>query len=100
MNFGLSSDPNSPLTATPYSNNLDNSMMGFNGFIDSSWMFNDPSMATTFSQSVIGVNKLDFLACAVQQDLLMSTAATAENSTLNEQNAGEELSDEQHVCRW
>jgi hypothetical protein len=100
MNFGLSSDHNSPLTATPYSNNLDNSMMGFNGFIDSSWMFNDPSMATTFSQSVIGVNKLDFLACAVQQDLLMSTAATAESSTLNEQNAGEELSDEQHVCRW
>jgi hypothetical protein len=98
MNFGLLSNPNSPLSATPYSNNLDSSMLGFN---DNSWMFVDPSIPTTFQPEMIGVTKLDFLACAVQQDLLMSTSALPDGSMKLETNAIEEsLDTQQCVCRW
>jgi hypothetical protein len=98
MNFGLSSNPNSPLSATPYSNSLDSSMLGFN---DNSWMFVDSSMPITFQPDMIGVNKLDFLACAVQQDLLMSNSALHGKSMKLERDATEESSDAQQcVCKW
>jgi hypothetical protein len=97
LNFGLSSNPNSPLSATPFGNGFDNSTLGFN---DNSWMFVDPPMSTTFQPDMLGANKLDFLACAVQQDLLMSTSALRDTETSGSISTGETSDAQQRVCRW
>ncbi|KAH7085998.1 hypothetical protein BKA63DRAFT_560617 [Paraphoma chrysanthemicola] len=86
MNFGLSSDPTSPITSTPFGNNMD---LGFN---DNSWMFVDPTLSTPFPD-MIGASKLDFLATAVQQELKPLSAERDTSTT-------DGLSNEQHVCRW
>lgn len=96
MNFGLSSNPTSPVTASPFGNGFDNSsMLGFN---DSSWMFVDPSLSEPFQGDMMGANKLDFLASAVQQDLLASTSAVRDtpldSSVDNSSNA------QSCVCKW
>jgi hypothetical protein len=96
MNFGLSSHPTSPVTATPFGNGFDNSMMGFT---DNSWMFVDPSLSAPFQGDMLGANKLDFLAAAVQQDLLPSTSALRDTTIIDSSTVGES-SDSQHVCRW
>jgi hypothetical protein len=96
MNFGLSSNPTSPVTASPFGNGFDNSsMLGFN---DNSWMFVDPSLSEPFQGDMMGANKLDFLASAVQQDLLASASAVRDtpldSSVDNSSNA------QSCVCKW
>jgi hypothetical protein len=94
MNFGLSSQPTSPETATPFGNGFNNSTLGFN---DNSWMFVDPSLSTPF-QGDFGANKLDFLASAVQHDLL--TTSSMRDTTVKDEDTLGELSDTQHTCKW
>lgn len=94
MNFGLSSHPTSPMTATLFSQGFDNSMLGFN---DNSWMFVDPSLPAPFQDDMLGANKLDFLASAVQQDLLASTS-TVRDTTLQTLAPGDD--EQQCVCKW
>jgi hypothetical protein len=96
MNFGLSSQSTSPETATPFGNGFDNSMLGFN---DNSWMFVDPSLSTPYQEDYIGTNKLDFLASAVQHDLLTSTSSMRDTTVKDEDTLGES-DDTQHVCKW
>ena len=96
MDFGLSSHPTSPVSATPFGNNFGTPIMGFD---DNSWMYVDPS-APFQGGDMLGASKLDFLAAAVQQDLLPATSAvrsTAESATHGH---GESSDSQQHVCRW
>jgi hypothetical protein len=99
MNFGLSSMPTSPMTATPFSNGFDNSMLGFN---DNSWMFVDPSLSTPYQGDLAGLSKLDFLASAVQQDLLASTSSSMRDTRNDSTSTSvRDTSDAQQcVCKW
>jgi hypothetical protein len=98
MNFGLSSMPTSPMTATPFGNGFDNSMLGFQ---DNSWMFVDPSLSMPYQGDMSGLNKLDFLASAVQQDLLASTSASRDTRNDSISTSAQDTSDvQQCVCRW
>ena len=97
MNFGLASNPTSPVSTdpNPFSNGLDGSMLGFN---DHSWMFVDPTLSSTFQPDMLGGNKLDFLTAAVQQDILKPTSALRD--TAPEASTAETSGTQQHVCRW
>ncbi|KAH3918526.1 hypothetical protein HBI56_134660 [Parastagonospora nodorum] len=96
MDFGLSSHPTSPVSATPFGNNFDAPMMGFN---DNSWMYVDPS-APFQGGDMLGASKLDFLAAAVQHDLLPATSAVRSTTESTTHGHGESSDSQQHVCRW
>ncbi|KAL5116565.1 zinc-finger protein [Pleosporales sp. CAS-2024a] len=96
MNFDLSSHATSPVPSAPFHHNLDNSVMSFN---NSSWMFADPTLSASFQDDMNSINKLDFLAAAVQQDLLPSTSAIRDDK-IDIGNAGETSEAQEHVCRW
>jgi hypothetical protein len=98
MNFGLSSMPTSPMSANPFGNGYDNSMLGFQ---DNSWMFVDPSLSTPYQGDMSGLNKLDFLASAVQQDLMASTLAGRDTRNDSISTSAQDTSDTQQcVCKW
>lgn len=100
MNFGFNTSlPTSPMSAdrnsigsNPFG--LVNPMIGFN---DQSWMLPESTFPSAF-QNDFGSNKLNFLASAVQHDILRpTTTTTIESSTLN----GIGATDSQAcVCKW
>jgi hypothetical protein len=101
MNFGFNpSLPTNPMSAdrtsmasNPFS--LDNHMMGFN---DQAWMLTDSTFPNAFETPQFGANKLDFLAAAVQTDVLRPNATTSIGSSSI---AGAGPSDTQAcVCKW
>lgn len=82
--FGFNGSlPASPMSASRTSNSstpfqLNNAMLGLN---DHSWMMMDPSFPNTFPDQV-STNRLDYLASAIQQDMLRpSTKTTATVTT-------------------
>ncbi|KAG9186844.1 hypothetical protein G6011_09952 [Alternaria panax] len=92
MNFGFSpSLPTSPVSAdcnsihssNPFS--LGSPMTGFNDqtFHDQSWMLTDSAFPNTFqpADSFTGANKLDFLASAVQNEILRPSTSTLAGSS-------------------
>lgn len=107
MNFGLNSHPTSPMTMSGMSNgsiynsHLDSSMMGFNN----TWMLPDSSFGNNFSSA--GASKLDFLASAIQQEImnplnsLTSTPSTDTNSITNTSRDNSIPSgDSTCICKW
>ncbi|KAG9205881.1 zinc-finger protein [Epicoccum nigrum] len=107
MNFGLNSHPTSPMTMSGMSNgsiynsHLDSSMMGFNN----TWMLPDSSFGNNFSSA--GASKLDFLASAIQQEImnplnsLTSTPSTDTNSITNTSRDNSTPSgDSTCICKW
>jgi hypothetical protein len=101
MNFGFNpSLPTSPMsadrnsmTSNPFS--LDNPMMGFN---DQSWMLTDSAFPNTFETPQFGINKLDYLAAAVQTDFVRPSTTTSIGSSSI---PGAGSSDTQAcVCKW
>ncbi|OAL50641.1 hypothetical protein IQ07DRAFT_509780 [Pyrenochaeta sp. DS3sAY3a] len=101
MNFNFNtSHPTSPvsmdrnhMSATPFS--VDTPLLGFN---DQQWMLTDPVFTDTYQESSMGINKLDFLASAVQSNLLGSHTATSAEST-PAINSGS-LDTHGSVCKW
>jgi hypothetical protein len=102
MNFGFNpSLPTSPMsadrtsmTSNPFS--LDNPMMGFN---DQSWMLTDSAFPNAFETPQFGATKLDYLAAAVQTDLLRPSTTASIGSSAMLGAAGS--SDAQAcVCKW
>ncbi|KAF1943240.1 hypothetical protein EJ02DRAFT_502274 [Clathrospora elynae] len=100
MNFGfhsmatrpMSADRNS-MTSNPFS--LDHSMLGFN---DQAWMLTDSSFSNTFQTDLFGANKLDYLAAAVQNDILRPNTTTPVDSGSTH---GARLSHSQAcICKW
>lgn len=98
MGFNFHSQPTSPMSAdrtsmssvNPFT--LDQSMMTFN---DQSWMLPDPAMSNTFPPVAFGgANKLDFLASAVQQDIL-GPSTTASGSMI-----GTDADSTSRICKW
>jgi hypothetical protein len=96
VSFGISSNPTSPIVTNSFDNGFDSSLLGFN---DNSWMFVDPSLSTPFHGDIVSVNKLDFLASAVQQDLLASSLA-GHNTTHQGTSFGELSDSQQCICKW
>jgi hypothetical protein len=107
MNFGLNSHPTSPMTMSGmsngnmYNNHLDHSMMGFNN----NWMLPDSSFGNSFSSA--GASKLDFLASAIQQEImnpLNSLTSTPSIDTISITNTHRDNStpsgDSTCVCKW
>jgi len=101
VNFGFNESlPTSPMSAgrashrsTPF--NLDESMLGFNA---QSWMTMDSALSTTF-QNQTGTDRLDYLATAIQQDILRPTATTTGMTADAAHDAG--VSDIQTcICKW
>lgn len=80
MNFGLQqsqdsrtlSMASSGTNATILDSNLHNPMLGFNDF---SWMLPESHYSSAFQSSVPENSKLDFLASAIQDDILKTPAA-------------------------
>lgn len=100
MNFGFnSSHPTSPVSATPssFNNTIDNSMLGFT---DNSWMLVDPALSPEFNPDILGLNKLDFLASAVQQDLLKPTQTLHNGALQGMGNSSASGTEAQCVCKW
>ena len=103
MNFGfnsslptspVSADRNSIHSANPFS--LEDPMMGFH---DHSWMLTESSFPNVFQPaSAFGsTNKLNFLASAVQNDILRPNAAISSgSSTLPSGSGGAQTC----VCKW
>jgi hypothetical protein len=104
MNFGFnSSNPTSPMSASPFSHSFEGAMMGFN--TDNSWMYNDPSM--NFQPAMMAPNKLDYLASAVQLDFLKPAppsagrqGSLAPQPVLDNTTSDGNLDLEQCTCRW
>ncbi|KAJ4985697.1 zinc-responsiveness transcriptional activator [Stagonosporopsis vannaccii] len=109
MTFGLNSHPTSPVTTSGmshgnvFSNHYDNSMMGFN---NNTWMLPDSSFENNFSTGM-GASKLDFLATAIQQEIMnplnsltttpsMGTASILDTPT----NPGTPTREANCVCKW
>lgn len=99
MNFGFNASlPTSPtsvdrhsISSNPFS--LDSSMLGFN---DQSWILTDSSFGNHFPAGPNGATKLDFLASAVQHDILKpNTSGSTSAGTL----AGVSES-QQCICKW
>jgi hypothetical protein len=103
MNFGFNpSLPTSPMSAdrssmvsNPFS--LDNSMLGYN---DQSWMLNNSSFPNAFNPAAAfgGANKLDFLASAVQHEILRpeTTVSLGASSML----AAGKSNGHACICKW
>ena len=96
MNFGFNaSKPTSPLSmdrdsmsSNPFS--LDHSILSFH---DHSWMLTDSSFSTHFQPGPNVATKLDFLASAVQQNIL-----TPDTTTPADTGSGSES--QQCICKW
>lgn len=99
MNFGLGSSPTSPMSASSnaFSNSLYSPILGFN---DSSWMSMDPTLTASFSPDMLEFNKLDYLASAVQQDILKPTSALRETTALDGSIQSGSSGSEHCICRW
>lgn len=69
LSFGIDSQPTSPVTmdGNMFNNQFDNSMLGFN---NNSWMLPDSSFDNTFVSNSMGASKLDFLASAIQNEIM------------------------------
>jgi hypothetical protein len=102
MNFGFNlSLPTSPMSAdrtsmasNPFS--LDNPMISFN---DQSWMLTDSAFPNTFDTPQFGATKLDYLAAAVQTDILRPGTTACIGSSAMIGAAG--YPDAQAcVCKW
>ncbi|KAF3035035.1 hypothetical protein E8E12_006747 [Didymella heteroderae] len=110
VNFGLHSQPTSPVTmggmsnGNMFSNQFDNSMIGFSNS-SSDWMLPDSSF-DSFPHGM-GASKLDFLASAIQQEIMnpmnsptttpsMDTSSILEPPTHTSTPAG----DATCVCKW
>ena len=110
MNFGfnpslptspVSADRNSLHSSNPFS--LDSPMMDFNDqtFHDQSWMLTDSAFSNTFqpASSFTGANKLDFLASAVQSEILRpSTSDLTVSSSASAARAQTEA--QACICKW
>lgn len=102
MNFGFNSSlPTTPMSAdrnsissNPFSldHSLSDSMLGFN---DQSWMLTDSAFPNAFQTTTFGSNKLDFLASAVQSDILRPSTTTAvESASL------QDVDNQACICKW
>ncbi|KAF2995860.1 zinc-finger protein [Curvularia kusanoi] len=105
MNFGLDSHPTSPMTMSGmsngniYSSHLDNSLMGFN---NNTWMLPDSSFGNSFSG--MGASKLDFLASAIQQEIMnplnsMTSTPSMDTSSILP-TPSTPSSDSACICKW
>ncbi|RAR04294.1 zinc finger protein 383 [Stemphylium lycopersici] len=91
----ISADRNTIHSANPFS--LDEPMLGFN---DHSWMLTDSAFPNVYQPagSFGSTNKLDFLASAVQNDILRPSTTTSSGSSVLPRNTP---SDSQAcVCKW
>ncbi|KAF1840770.1 uncharacterized protein K460DRAFT_410181 [Cucurbitaria berberidis CBS 394.84] len=101
MNFGFdTSHSTSPMSSNQHligstSFGLINSMLDYN---DHSWMLTDSSFPNKYPAAPVSATKLDFLASAVQHDLLRpstTTTTSADTGSL----AGA-LDSQQCICKW
>jgi hypothetical protein len=98
LNFNFNSQSTSPMSAdrssmssaNPFS--LDHAMLGFN---DQSWMLNESAFPNAFQTAAFMPNKLDFLASAVQQDI-MRPSTTTSGSLIG----GETTDTSACICKW
>jgi hypothetical protein len=98
MNFNFDSSPTSPMSAS--SKTFSNLYSPMEGFKDTSWMSMDPTLSASFSPDMLGFNKLDYLASAVQQDIFQPTLALCETTTPDDSKTASSGETEQCICRW
>ncbi|KAJ4332136.1 zinc-finger protein [Didymella glomerata] len=111
VNFGLHSQPTSPVTmggmanGTMFNNQFDNSMMGFSSSSSTSWMLPD-STFDSFSHGM-GTSKLDFLASAIQQEIMnpmnsLTTTPSIDTTSILDPptNTTTPVGDAACVCKW
>ncbi|KAH6615310.1 hypothetical protein C7974DRAFT_428234 [Boeremia exigua] len=109
MTFGLNSHPTSPVTMGGMSNGdmfnsqYSNSMMGFS---DNNWMLPGPSFENNFSHTM-GTSKLDFLASAIQQEIMnpmnslaAASARDAASVLDTPTNPSTPSSEANCICKW
>ncbi|KAL6708492.1 zinc-finger protein [Coniothyrium glycines] len=98
LNFNFQSQPTSPISAGPSSMNsanpfsLDNHMLALN---NQSWMLPDSAFSNAFQPATFtAANKLDFLASAVQQDILRPSAIASGSIV------GTDFDSSPCLCKW
>ncbi|CAO2650370.1 Nn.00g016620.m01.CDS01 [Neocucurbitaria sp. VM-36] len=92
MTFGFNASP--PTSSNPFS--LDGSILGFN---DQSWMLTASTFANNFpAGSISTATKLDYLASAVQHDILGPNTTTCTNAGAGALAGATES--QQCTCRW
>ncbi|KAJ4380803.1 zinc-finger protein [Didymella sp. IMI 355093] len=113
MSFGLHSQPTSPTTVggmsngNMFNNHFESSMMGFNNTAttNNNWMLPDSSF-DTFSHGM-GASKLDFLASAIQQEIMNPTSSLTTTPSMDTPSifdtpthTSTPSSDATCVCKW